>query len=526
MDNANRSGGASRSLLMLCAHIPSIDPRLRWAGEYATDHGYRTHIVGFSHKVMEQRPKPASPRVPETIYTPQDARLSNAQILRLMIRHGIWLRPRDTLCLLPYLVCAAPIILPVLLIMGVWALLKWILSSAARGAVWLFELVRFLPKGQAVINLTRHWLRYVPTAFRYLSYQMRRGLGWLMRRLRAGRQAVLKGRLSQIVEGLRGYRWYFFKHGFRYAACLVGRYRAGGVMPPDVIHAHDPDALLAGVILSRIYGSRLIYDAHESGPDAFLVWPKPRFLFYMFERMLLAHVDAAVTVSPALVDDFSRRYRNRPPFHLLPNACPVSDGDYEALEEDELSALAAGRVKVLFQGGFAPERGLEWVIDEWVALGSDRAALFIRGPLNVYRERLVAHADQAGCLNTSVFFMDSVPEEALVAHASQADIGLIPYHSHVKNHQGACPNKLSQYMQAGLAILSTPLPFVEEVLTNAEAGRIYDDTVRGSLGQQLQAYIDCPETLAEAQKKARDFAQTSFNYERYASCLPDLYSGA
>lgn len=504
----------SKRLLIICCHQPSLDPRIRWTAEFGVDNEFDTHVLGFNHKPADQSYNPATAAVGETVYTPSDAKHSNRYVLKQMFSHGILPRFWDFMLF----ILVGLILSPFILALAIFKSIKFGMRTVSRALSRIFGIIRYLPKGDAIYNLSGHALRRI--------YHLTLLPVFLLpsRILRFSWRKLTQGRFTATVEAFRGYHWYVFSHSMRFATCVLQRY-AAGEGPPTVIHAHDPDALLAGVLLKKKYGARLIYDAHESGPDAYLIRPKPRYFFFAFERMLMKHVDAAVTVSPVLVEQFNARYKNRPAFHLLPNTSPKSDMGFRQPQNSDIKTLAKGRIAVLFQGGLAPQRGVEWIITEWEALNPDNAALFIRGPMNDYREKLLDATRQTGLLGTSIYFLESISEDDLTKAASAADIGIIPYHSHVENHIGACPNKLSQYMMAGLAILATPIPFVRTTLERAKCGYIYDDTIKGDFGRVIAPLLEAPEKCDSLGQLAKDASKTWFNFETYAESLHSLYTG-
>src|SRR3546814_5848658 len=76
----------------------------------------------------------------------------------------------------------------------------------------------------------------------------------------------------------------------------------------------------------------------------------------------------------------------------------------------------------------------------------------------------MALADANGMSGRSVFRLPSISESQLVSAARAADVGVIPYNPVFPNHVMACPNKLDQYMQAGIAILSNNIPYVRHII--------------------------------------------------------------
>ena len=77
----------------------------------------------------------------------------------------------------------------------------------------------------------------------------------------------------------------------------------------------------------------------------------------------------------------------------------------------------------------------------------------------------------------------------LVAAAAEADIGVIPYKPLIRNDRFACPNKLSQYLHAGLMVVTNDLPYVKSVIHDAGAGLSYDSSVPSSLAAVINRIV-------------------------------------
>src|SRR5262249_23411172 len=144
-----------------------------------------------------------------------------------------------------------------------------------------------------------------------------------------------------------------------------------------------------------------------------------------YESTLTRAVDVYITVSPQLAEELARVYRVGR-VHVIPNVEP-RPLSRTWTGESPMSRLAAGRLKVLYQGTFGEGRGLEEVVSEWRRVDGARAALFLRGPKNPVRDRLEKLAAAAGVLGESVYLLPPVLERDLIGAAQEADVGLIPY---------------------------------------------------------------------------------------------------
>lgn len=307
---------------------------------------------------------------------------------------------------------------------------------------------------------------------------------------------------------------------FNLIVSALYRYGRAVSVIPRVVICHDVFALAAGVKIKKLLGCPLIYDAHEFWPEANVVvaeWEKK--VMTVIERRLVKNADVVVTVNPHLASHLAGFY-GLSTVVSAPNAAP--------LEQRVPPPRKAGAtpVKFLFQGGAAGQRGIEELLDAWREIGPEQAVLYLRCPENGYF-RSVKDRYRDVIEQKQVVLLDAVKERDLVREAVFADVGVIPYLAVHLNHVLCCPNKLSQYMQAGLAILSNELRFVAETIARYRCGMTYRADEPGSLVAAVRSLVNDPQRLETMQRNAYVAAQQEYNWERqsgaYAAAIRELY---
>jgi glycosyltransferase involved in cell wall biosynthesis len=302
-------------------------------------------------------------------------------------------------------------------------------------------------------------------------------------------------------------------HFLRTTAALI--HAISNATRPDILYCNDLDTLIAGVWLRDHFDCPLVYDAHEfwayMTPDA--LWFETAF-WLAVERQFAARADAAFTVSPQLAA--AMREATGVPFRSAPNCephrarAPKSDLAQLGLL---IEAAAKGRVRFLFQGNFEHHRGIEEILRGWTLVDSKRAVLFLRGPKNSYRDDFIQLAAELKVLEGSVFFLDAVCETDLIAAARFADVGIISYKPACLNNRLACPNKTSQYMQAGLAILTNKLDYVKQIVADFQCGLAYDSDLPESFAAAVNRFVDDGGFLRACQQKGQTASADVFNWE-------------
>lgn len=467
-------------VLMLCAHEPTMDPRVKWAATSAA-RSFEVTVLGFNNAAGS---------------LPQHQDLDGYRLVRL---------PHRFVSLLTYPLAFAKTVPPLLwlILLALSPLLALLLAFVALPLALMRLIRQTLGAGRAAAG---------PAAARHAGHDSAEE----ETRQRERMLGSLRARISYVANLMR--------MQFGPAAHWFNAYIDALPVKPQTIHCNDLDTLLVGVVAGRRHGCRVVYDAHEYYPhcDPYARW-LDIWIFSAIEWILLRRTDAAVTINAPMADQMSAAYGYRP-IYAVPNAEPRSDTAIVPLRS-AMTELAAGRLKCLVQGRYSPKRGMEEVIEGWRHVDSAKAALFLRGPENEHSRRGRELAARLGLLDRSVYFLPAVSEDELVAAAAEADIGIIPYLSDFVIYEYACPNKLAQYMHAGLALLSNDLAYVRSVIEWGHAGLIYRAADSGSLATAVHRLADDADLRLQLKRSAADFARDTFNWQAYSPIFDALYRG-
>jgi glycosyltransferase involved in cell wall biosynthesis len=228
---------------------------------------------------------------------------------------------------------------------------------------------------------------------------------------------------------------------------------------PDIIQVHDLPVLEAGVGLSQQWNIPLVYDAHELYPEQRTFSYAQRKVCADNEKKYIQFCSLVFAVNDSIADEMAKRYQIERPITLT-NAIDPPDEFYQHISYNlirEKLNLAASRKILLFQGGFSKYRNLENLIDAMKSVKNPDIDLVMIG-FGDYETILKRKAERKGLLNKRIYFLKAVPQSELLQHSASADIGIIPY-PHVDLNSYYCtPNKLFEFIQAGLPILANDSP--------------------------------------------------------------------
>ena len=126
-------------------------------------------------------------------------------------------------------------------------------------------------------------------------------------------------------------------------------------------------------------------------------------------------------------------------------------------------------------------------------------------------------------VNDKIQFFDRMPAEELQNYTMMADIGLSIDKDICPNYHFSLPNKLFDYIHAGLPVLASPLPEIRKIVEHYQVGRIIHGHEPEILANDIQSMLDDKAALNFYRHnclKARD----KLNWENEKQILIPIYA--
>ena len=289
----------------------------------------------------------------------------------------------------------------------------------------------------------------------------------------------------------------------------------------DAWHCNDIEAFVLGWCAQRMNPRlRLIYDCHEFEAERNAKLAIERRLVGWFERRMICKAEAVITVSPSIASAYRERYaRHRiPEVHLVRNV-PDPKLHLGGLAPNHFRTrfgIPQGDFIALYQGAFTHNRGLETVLDAMRGLEDSGIHLVLMGygPL----QPLV---DAAAAELPHVHVHPAVAYEAVLEHTRSADVGLVSVKPTCLSYLYCLPNKLFEYLLAGVPVLSNDLPDCRALIEEFGAGSVVMQDDAEGWRQALKAMRESgTETFASGLNKARE----TLSWHTESNALVSLYS--
>jgi len=255
-----------------------------------------------------------------------------------------------------------------------------------------------------------------------------------------------------------------------------------------VILCNDVDTLPLGVTAARVMGAKIILDLHEYATREYdnPEWRRTRYpLVHGILKTQSKLAKATITVTEAFVKPFREEFGMKKPVVIysapdkinLPPRVPSADGKVHLIHHGIASSLRSIELMILA-----------------LAMADKRFVLhfMLTGEDEPYKKFL--HEEAARLAPDRIFFEKPVKPTEIVARISQYDAGIFLLPPVVYNYKHAMPNKLFDFIMAGLGVIIAPSPAMADFLKPHGNSWIAEDFTAESMARLLNSLT--PEDLA------------------------------
>lgn len=231
----------------------------------------------------------------------------------------------------------------------------------------------------------------------------------------------------------------------------------------QVFHAHGLKALPVSIFVKFATGSALIYDAHELETEANGLRGKIKDICKIFEKFLIKYSDEVITVSESISKHYSTQYPNINPL-VVRNVPQITNQDLAKSNLRKKFNILSNDILLLYLGGFIKGRGIELILNSFPSELESYHLAFIGS--GVLEKKIQSSA----CVQKNIHIHGSVPTNKVIAHAKEADIGLCLIEDLCLSYRFSLPNKLFEYLLAGIPVVVNDLPEQRKFIDKYKCG--------------------------------------------------------
>ncbi len=235
----------------------------------------------------------------------------------------------------------------------------------------------------------------------------------------------------------------------------------------DIYHCNDLDTLLANYLASKIRRKQLIYDSHEYflGVPEIQNRPRVKKVWTAIERYIFPKLDTIVTVNQSIADLYKKDYDKD---LIIVRNLPTKQIVTQAKSKKDLGIPNDKKIVILQGAGINIDRGSEELL-EAIAL-SNAFILYIIGTggvIDTLKKRALEND-----LKNKVIFVGRIPYLEMMQYTLNADVGVTLDKDTNINYRFSLPNKIFDYMKAGIPVLASNLKEVANIINRYDVGLV------------------------------------------------------
>ena len=284
---------------------------------------------------------------------------------------------------------------------------------------------------------------------------------------------------------------------------------------PNVVHFHDPEMLLVGWIL-RFFGYKVIYDMHEDFPKQILgkeyIQKNLRDIISklasLIENVTLIFY-SGITSATTSIHNNNLKYKNTLFLPNYPILGELGNGYFTSEIKNQ----------VCFIGGITAKRGVLEVIQSLEILSEYNIRLQLAGKFST-----VELYEKAKSLNGWKFvdYYNEVNRETVAKIMSECIAGIVTFLP-APNHINSQPNKMYEYMSAGLPVICSNFELWESTVLENECGLCVNPYNPNEIANAIKYLLLNKDVRNKMSTNAKNIIQNNFNWDAHFKNLISFY---
>jgi len=254
--------------------------------------------------------------------------------------------------------------------------------------------------------------------------------------------------------------------------------------------SNDLDTLLPNFLVSKMKNIPLVYDSHEyfTGVPELQNSPFKQKVWKRIEQWIFPRLKDVFTVNDSIAGLYEKEYGIRP---VVVRNVPLKRKKPEKMVRADLGLPEDKHLLILQGSGINMQRGAEEMVEAMRFV--ENAVLLIVGGGDVLE--LLKKNVARWHLENKVLFVPRQPYEKLMQYTAAADLGLTLDKDTNINYRFSLPNKIFDYLHAGVPVLASDLVEIRKIIDNYEVGDFIPDHIPEHIAQKVNEIFAHPEKL-------------------------------
>ncbi|OSY87253.1 hypothetical protein WH52_12390 [Tenacibaculum holothuriorum] len=263
----------------------------------------------------------------------------------------------------------------------------------------------------------------------------------------------------------------------------------------DIVLANDLDTLLPNYLISKLQKTPLVFDSHELFSEIPELVNKPfkKRVWKSLENYIIPKLKNTYTVCNSIAKHYDSLYHTN--FRVLRNVPHQKRG----IVKSDITSITKGKKIILYQGAVNIGRGIELMM-ETVKLLDDYILLIVGSGdiIKTLQEKTMIEN-----LQNKVVFLGKITPNELQKITPNATVGLSLEEDLGLNYRYALPNKLFDYIQAEVPVITSNLPEMKQIVTKYNVGEILTERTPEKLSSLIEkvANTDYSKNLEKAKSE-------------------------
>lgn len=287
--------------------------------------------------------------------------------------------------------------------------------------------------------------------------------------------------------------------------------------PNALLVANDLDTLLPNLLISRIKGTDIVYDSHEyyTGVPELEGRPAVQKIWKRIERFCIPKLKHCITVNQSIARLYEEEYGVK--FSVVRNV--PENIEIIPKTRAELDLPADKKIIILQGAGININRGAEELLQAMQYLNG--YFLLIIGGGDVF-EKLKQMRIELG-LENSILILGKMPRNQMLSYTAAADIGATLDKPLSTNYLLSLPNKIFDYIYAGIPTLSSNLVELKAIIQQYEIGAIANSHKPEDIAAAIEKVCG-NEEMYNRFKANTHKARAALNWDIEKKVLEDIYT--